>query len=66
MRCSTPSLGLREDSGLEVADRHGGRGMRDTRWESGTTDDVRLRRRRAGRAGRQLGVKVERLPRPIF
>jgi hypothetical protein len=63
MRCSTPSLRLREHPGIEVARSPWWSGMRDTRWESGTTDDVRFRRPRAGRAGRQLGVKVERSPR---
>jgi hypothetical protein len=60
MRCSTHPLRFREDSGLEVARSTWWAGMRDSRWESGPTDGARFRRGRADRAGRQLGVKVER------
>ncbi len=78
MRCSDHSLRLRRTPGIEVAGSPWWPGMRDTRWESGTTDVVRFCQGRAGRAGSQLGCEsfpvltsdacaaVIRFPRPLF
>jgi hypothetical protein len=55
MRCSTPSLRLASTPGIEVARSTWWSGMRNTRWEKPTTFD--FAGRRAGRAGRPLGVK---------
>jgi len=60
MRCSDHSLRLRRTPGIEVAGSPWWPGMRDTRWESGTTDVVRFARGEPAALVVSWGVNVSR------